>query len=552
MKNGFFMWVLRLFRQRRGFWPRQKRRNSPVSEKGRLFVMQMRKSLALGASILLLALSAAGCGGKKNVPSSSGVTTRSSDAGTAESTSGVSTEWSGEGESPTSASEGSQDSTVRPQGGSSGVTKKQTTTSAATKASGSNTPSSAPKKTIRLLCQNTSSYYNDAGVLDVTNPFVKQISAVENALNVKIELKQFANPSTIAADSLAASQAGDVPFDISMAGILQSKTMAARGIIADLKSLGTVDTAASQYNKALSEMFTYHNKTYGVFFGWLQNTYVVYYNRELLSKYYKGTDPYTLYTQGKWDWQAFEAIAKACTVQGKNGNTVCSGVACDMYLNGFAIASNTGGTVSRDARGNYTYGMIEQAGIDATTWVKSLYQNKYWSYENSWRTNLANFAIGQVAMLPNFTFILEQLAESCDFDYGIVPFPKGPEAKKHNITLYDSSIYMIHTNSPEKKLAGSVLQMLSQAGPTMQNDFLSKAKGYGLDANSIKVLGELNGLVTPEFCIGVPTKVGSTTGGAMLESSITTASKSPATVAASIYSAMYAQLFDYYKNNFTK
>lgn len=517
--------------------------------------MQMRKSIALGAAILLLALPAAGCGGK-TVSSSSGGATRSSGTASSESTgSGETLLTQGSGESEggsTSASESGQNSGSRPQGGSSGAPQKQTTASVTTKTSGSNTPSGAPKKTIRLFSQNISGYYNDAGVLDVTNAFVKQISAVENALNVKIELKQFANPSTIAADSLAASQAGDVPFDISMAGISQSKTMAARGIIADLKSLGTVDTAASQYNKALSEMFTYHNKTYGVFFGWLQNTYVVYYNRDLLNKYYKGTDPYTLYTQGKWDWQAFEAIAKACTVQGKNGNTVCSGVACDMYLNGFAIASNAGGTVSRDSRGNYTYGMIEQAGIDATTWVKSLYQNKYWSYENSWRTNLANFSIGQVAMLPNFTFILESLAESCDFDYGIVPFPKGPEAKKHNITLYDSSIYMIHTNSPDKKLAGSVLQMLSQAGPAQQNDFLSKAKGYGLDANSIKVLGELNGLVTPEFCIGVPTKVGSTTGGAMLESSITTASKSPATVAASIYSAMYAQLYDYYKNNFTK
>ena len=159
MKNGFFTRVLRLSRQRREFWLRPKRHNSPVSAKGRIFVMQMRKSIALGAAILLLALPAAGCGGK-TVSSSSGGATRSSGTASSESTgSGETLLTQGSGESEggsTSASESGQNSGSRPQGGSSGAPQKQTTASVTTKTSGSNTPSGAPKKSIRLFSHNIS------------------------------------------------------------------------------------------------------------------------------------------------------------------------------------------------------------------------------------------------------------------------------------------------------------------------------------------------------------------------------------------------------------
>lgn len=388
---------------------------------------------------------------------------------------------------------------------------------------------------------------NSAGMIDETNPLVIPIRKAERQFNCKIKLQAFPNPTTIAADCITATNAGQIPYDIACINIHHVMPQMLAGIMADLKKLDYIDLSSKNFIPAFTDMHTYNNKTYGVFFGYSNGNYGVFYNKNKI----KTTDPYQLYKQGKWDFAAFEALAKDTTKIGTSGRVENYGVACNMYLNGHAIVANAGGTVTRK-NGKYTYSMIEQPGIDASTWVKSLLDKGYWylSPDDSGAAGINLFCQGKATMLPWFVSFLTVYGDAVDFDIGFVPFPKGPNMSKHNVGIYDGDVYAIHTNSKTKNENSAILQVLSESHSALVERFISKTKVYGFDANSQQAARDLLSLTTPEFCMGVPTQLGGgLLAGNVIEDAIRNPNKSVATEVSKIKQAMLTNMNDFFSKN---
>lgn len=153
--------------------------------------------------------------------------------------------------------------------------------------------------------------------------------------------------------------------------------------------------------------------------------YFVTYNETLLEQY-NCEDPWTLYQEGKWDWDAFAKIAQQTTVI-TDGEVTQWGVGGSNLLQALCL-SNGFSMITMDTKANkFTCGLYSDAGTNTLNFFKKLtYDFKACDGNFGGHNSKITFGDTKVAMLicPSYypgTFVSSGMAVRS------VPMPKGPD-----------------------------------------------------------------------------------------------------------------------------
>ena len=175
--------------------------------------------------------------------------------------------------------------------------------------------------------------------------------------------------------------------------------------------------------------------------------YFVYYNTVLLAEN-NCDDPRELYEAGKWNWEAFEKIAKACTTI-KSGKTIY-GVAGSNLLDGM-LASNGKALVSSDVKNKSAIcNIFTDEGKKALEFVRTLaYTDKAVDGTYGTHNGIETFNNSYAAMLIGPQYYGSHLVQT-GIPYEMVPLPLGPDTKSYTNLCQYCYCYSISAHSEFK------------------------------------------------------------------------------------------------------
>jgi len=156
----------------------------------------------------------------------------------------------------------------------------------------------------------------------------------------------------------------------------------------------------------------------------LTGLYVMFYNYDMLQK--EGTpDPYNLWKEGKWNWDAMGDIFKSIT-KDTDGDGQLDQWGSAKIFNWLAepfIRANNAVFAKEDENGKIVYSL---SGVEAETALAQLYE---WNmvdkvFEPGWDA-LAAFKSGNIGFMVYPMWNYSAIADGCDFDFRIAPIPQG-------------------------------------------------------------------------------------------------------------------------------
>lgn len=162
--------------------------------------------------------------------------------------------------------------------------------------------------------------------------------------------------------------------------------------------------------------------------------YFVYYNTNLIAES-NCDDPRELYDAGKWNWNSFEKIAKACT-KVKSGKTIY-GVAGSNILDGI-LASNGKALVSSDTKNKTAIcNIFTDEGKNALEFVRKLaYTDKAVDGTYGSHNGIETFNNSHAAMLIGPQYYGSHLVQT-GIPYEMVPLPLGDDVDAYtNLCQY--------------------------------------------------------------------------------------------------------------------
>ncbi|MBR3843954.1 MAG: extracellular solute-binding protein [Clostridia bacterium] len=344
---------------------------------------------------------------------------------------------------------------------------------------------------------------------------------------------------TIVKDVMAGKVTADV-FDVSLAMCRNIARKKAAANIYDSKTLNK-----SLYACGATESVTFGGKAYGVTFASKSvNPMGVMYNKKLIQKYAPETDIIKLYNEKKWTFEAFQTLAKKCTVDTDGNNKAdIYGFTSNTNIIGMALSSNAGGTaLMKNGRVEAT--MCNDAGVAALEWCKELFKtDRSWLYKADINVCADAFANGEAAMFVSYMQFYPTIASKADFNLGFVLMPIGPAQKDYVNSVYDAALYVVpKTNAKRLDDIGTWLNGVANVSGKLLNNSLTKLANNGMDETCRGIYKSLVNNMCAEFSTGAFTANISS----QVDSSVTAASKSPAKVMAAIKSAAQKELDDFY------
>ncbi len=223
---------------------------------------------------------------------------------------------------------------------------------------------------------------------------------------------------------------------------------------------------------ALQDAMRYQGQIWGIgpveyspLFGYIPMTFVAF-NRTLLER--EGLpDPYELYVDGEWTWEAATDIAiratRDLTGTGENNQWGMSSVSV-----GYLAASNGADIVRTDEDGKVKFVADEPAFIEA------LEQYREWMSELEVLTTTGSFTRGQVAMhfdVGGGTFVT--LMNNMVDEWGIVPYPKGPRMEENSWIVGGANTTGIPINAKDPEALLALKTFLWREEDVSVNDLLA-------------------------------------------------------------------------------
>jgi multiple sugar transport system substrate-binding protein len=251
-----------------------------------------------------------------------------------------------------------------------------------------------------------------------------RIAEVEKQFNVKlvwdnIPWDQFQKKFT------AGELSGTPMGDIVMLGSNWAIPAAVAGQLLTVDSYTTPNSDINKEHKYIIKQPQFLGQTY-MFGGVSTNGAGIAYNRDLFKKLGL-PDPHTFVADGTWTWDKFLEIAKLATKDTNNDGKIdtwgTSGWSAE--LGQFLVASNNGKIADIDNK--------KQAITDPNTVEALEFLNRLYNVEKVVKSKSGDFAAYERDVFKESTDVAMQYAYDWmapfeKFDYGFVPFPKGPKA----------------------------------------------------------------------------------------------------------------------------
>ena len=202
-------------------------------------------------------------------------------------------------------------------------------------------------------------------------------------------------------------------------------------------------------HRAICKTLDYKGKIYG--FGTasaaLINTSLISYNKTMFER--EGLpDPYELYKNGEWTWEAFRDIAVQATRDLDGDGTIdVYGIAAIAGHDGLGrlAYSNNACFADFDEEGRLVFMLDSPEGLEAFRFWKELVDLKVIAFGGE---NLTQFINGQAAM--DLGFMLWHLLypyQDMQDEIGLVPVPMGPSADDYVFAPRDGEGFVLPANS---------------------------------------------------------------------------------------------------------
>lgn len=267
-------------------------------------------------------------------------------------------------------------------------------------------------------------------------------AAMEEKYNVKIEYIEYGSKGALenlVLSHMSGKAYADIVFNTSPALL---KALTNEGIFRSLDDY--IDFSNDRFKLTDTATKYVDGKHYSYYPIKNDAGYFIYYNTDLLISN-NCEDPRELYEAGKWNWEAFEKIAKACTGT-KNGKTIY-GLAGSNLLDGL-MASNGLTILSADPdKGTVTCNLYTDAGKNALNFLRQLtYVDKAVDGTYGGHNGIETFKNGFAAMIVGPQYYGYHFV-STGIPFEIVPLPIGDDTDVYTNICQYCYCYSLSTNS---------------------------------------------------------------------------------------------------------
>lgn len=208
--------------------------------------------------------------------------------------------------------------------------------------------------------------------------------------------------------------------------------------------------------------------------------YCMFYNRDLLKECGINDDLEQLVKEGKWTFDKFREIALATTKDTNNdGKTDIYGVLQDgPYPAGYGfVAANGGKLLNIDKNGKVSVAFTEPNILKALNFYNDLVNKdhvvKLWGHESSETTwnntpttdDWVNFFMGgKAAFVIGESFYGNQYfkPKSDQVDYGILPFPLGPDATDYVSPSLNARLCVLTKTNPDLEKSAIIFNAMAR------------------------------------------------------------------------------------------
>lgn len=288
--------------------------------------------------------------------------------------------------------------------------------------------------------------------------------------------------------------AGDFAGDIVAYGTQGYPSLMINGLLLPME--GLVDMSSDLWVKSLQNDLTWKDKLYGVSpnLPQIPNT-MIFYNKDLFEEFgiFEKYDFKKLIAEKKWDWDVFEQLCKDCT-KTSGGTTSVWGIGgagpTGLSLCDNLIRSNGGDYVKKKGDKVY-FSLGDPEAKKAMEFVhKLVWTDKVTGTDNYWATweTEKYFREGLCAMYMNQTFYGADYKKSLDFDFGMLPIPKGPDASDYTAVALNPVIYGIPANAKNPAPAVAFLEYFIENHPQRKDGVKAAAMGVAPDDQSLEYI----------------------------------------------------------------
>lgn len=301
-------------------------------------------------------------------------------------------------------------------------------------------------------------YYNPFKENDIFNEggmFPGRLEEAKEKFNIgEIEFLEMPWGAELVEGQMARLMSGDSKYDFWMATVGDMWSMAAEGAFYPVSDI-LPDEYYESMPQDIQTMFENieiggTSYAFGLQNDHFDNIEYVVWNRDLFAR--EGLTPLDeLYKAGEWDWEAFEEIAlKAQKDTDDDGEIEQLGIS---NLNDWIhIKANDGDIVEVNEKGNYEFVLPDDDSA-----LYALEKTYEWTSElefggDEW--DLPEFRNGNSAMAIIQSWMFDNL-EDMEDDWGLVPFPRGPDADeyKYPVVAFDSTYLPANVEDPEAMVA---------------------------------------------------------------------------------------------------
>ncbi len=398
-----------------------------------------------------------------------------------------------------------------------------------------------PKTEVKLLSVWNSSYNDTSNLAKTWQATLKNIEKHKHYKTTVDSLDANSAVDLIVKEVMAGKASADV-YEISLA---MCRNVAKSKAAANWLDSKTLNFSAVQNGG--TQAVTFGKKCYGIALNGTSGVVTgVMYNKDLIKKYAPEYDLQKLYKENKWDFDAFREVAKLCTrdIDGDN-KTDIYGVTSNTNIIGIMLTSNAGGTaLMKNGRVEAT--MCNNAGIAALEFCKDLYKtDRSWKYYADIKTAVSAFCTGNYAMLATNLYFYSEVAPNANFKFDYVHAPMGPDYGKYVDAVYDCSLYVV-PKTKENRLdeLGTWINHISSISGKLLNIESKKMALNGFSQEAIDIMLWCKNNMQADFSTGAF----SGTIASQVDSSVTSASKSPSKVMNAIKTAAQKEVDDFYAN----
>ncbi|MBQ7726531.1 MAG: extracellular solute-binding protein [Clostridia bacterium] len=309
----------------------------------------------------------------------------------------------------------------------------------------------------------------------------QRIKEVEKDYNCKITIMNSPYPDmeTIQTYIAAGKKVADL-LELSPYQMIAAKQL---GYIVPWDTQSLIDKNDARWAASYTKLGYYDGNQYGLqFYRPEEVRYCVVFNKTLLkANGYSENAIYDMVNNGTWTFDKFQEICVKVTKDTNSDGKVDQYGFCGIpnYISWGLINANGGNVLSLaggKAKATFTDNKVVNALNYYNKWVntqKVMYTNNALTSSNPWDTvsgvdTVSYFLEGKCAFLLHESWVLnQQVKKRATFDYGMVPYPKGPQASDYS--CYSANARLMCLTSTNKAADKTAVIFNALARPVDDN-----------------------------------------------------------------------------------